>query len=166
MRAHFSMFITSLIAVTSCIILSGCTVIIKDDHAGSANNDSEIVSINIHETGGEDGRDIEWKVYSQDDKYLLSYSDHRKTYGEPSEGIFEITEQEYKNIMDLDYEKFIDEYDESFWKNVADAICFQSTITYRNSYEKTTNASMTEATVKLTELLYEYKNKQTSSNID
>ena len=164
MREHFSMFISILLSVISCIILSGCANTnndnYKNDSVRSVKSDIEIVSINIHETGGEDGRNIEWNVYSQNDSFFLSYSDNKKTYGEPAQGIFEITEQEYQTIMSLDYQKYIDEYDENFWKNVADAVYFQSTITYKNGNAEATNAIMTEATIKLQELLNEYKNSK------
>lgn len=164
MRMRFSITISILLAFISCIILSGCTNTtndnVKNDSVSSVKSDSEIVSINIHETGGEDGRNIEWKVYSQNDSFFLSYSDNNKTYGEPTQCIFEITEQEYRRIMSLDYQKYIDEYDESFWENVADAVYFQSTITYKNGDMETTNAIMTEATIKLQELSNEYKNSK------
>ena len=134
MRSILSRLISVFIVVTSCIILSGCKNYEKNDYSESMQNESEIVSVSIHETGGEDGRNIEWKIYSQNDIYYLSYSDN-KTYGEPTQYLFEITEQEYKTIMCLDYQKYIDNYDESFWKNAADAINFQSIITYRNGNE-------------------------------
>lgn len=160
MRVYFTIFISILLAAISCIFLSGCnnTNNVKNDSVRYAKSDSEIVSINIHETGGEDGRNIEWKVYSQNDSFFLSYSDNNKTYGEPFQGIFEITEQEYQTIMSLDYQKYIDEYDESFSENITDAVYFQSNITHENGDTEATNAIMTEATIKLQELLNEYKN--------
>ena len=72
MRVYFTIFISILLAAISCIFLSGCnnTNNVKNDSVRSAKSDSEIVSINIHETGGEDGRNIEWKVYSQNDSFF------------------------------------------------------------------------------------------------
>lgn len=166
MRPNLSRLISFFIAVISCILLSGCKNNEKNDSAESMKNESEIVSVSIHETGGEDGRNIEWKIYSQNDIHYLSYSDNNKTYGEPTQGVFEITEQEYETIMCLDYQKYIEDYDESFWKNVADAIYFQSIITYRNGDEKSTNAIMTDATIKLRELLQKYKEQPISVDSD
>jgi len=167
MRPNLSRDVSFFIALISCIILSECKNNEKNDSAESMQNEGEIVSVSIHETGGEDGRDIEWKIYSQNDiHYYLSYSDNNKTYSELTQGIFEITEQEYQTIMCLDYQKYIDDYDESFWENVSDAVYFQSIITYRNGDEKSTNAIMTDATIKLGELLQKYKEQPVSVNSD
>ena len=166
MRKNISRFISFFIAVILCTILSGCKNTDKNGTSTSAQNESEVVSVSIHETGGEDGRDIEWNIYSDNDTYYLSCSDNRKTYGEPNQGIFEITEQDYRSIMRLDYKKFIDEYDEDFWKNVADSIYFQSIITYKNGNELSTNAIMTDATTSLSKLLHKYKEQSVTENSD
>ena len=68
--------------------------------------------------------------------------------------------------MCLDYQKYIDDYDKSFGENIADAVYFQSIITYRNGDEKSTNAIMTDATIKLGELLQKYKEQPISVNSD
>lgn len=135
----------------SCAVLSGCG---SSDKKPSEPNDP--VSVSIHETGGEDGRDIDWKVYPENDSYILSYSDNRGSCGEPFHREIELTEQEYETVMSFDYKKIADEYDESFWKNVADAIYFQTTLAYENGEERSTDAIMTDVTIKLRDLLSQH----------
>ena len=152
MKVRFSIFLSVLtaLALISCVILSGC-----ENNENNSKKDKEVVSVTIHETGGEGGTDIEWKVYSQNDVYYLSCSDNSKSLYEPAYDVFEITQQEYEDIMGLDYEE--DEDVESFWKNVADSKCFRSTITYKNGEEKTTDMIMENVTSKLNELLRKEK---------
>lgn len=132
-----------LIMILSCLAAAGC-------------NKGAITAVSIHESGGEDGRDIDWKVYQDDNKYMLSYFDHRKK--EAKQEIHEITEQEYDDIMSLNYAKFISEYDPQEWEGVRDAVFYNSVITYENGAEKSTEARMIYATNKLYELKRKYNN--------
>lgn len=154
MKVRFSIILCVLTALISCVILSGC-----ENNENNSEKDKEkkehkeVVAVTIHQTGGDGGVDIEWEVYSQNDLYYLSYSDNSTSRIKPLQYTFEITEQEYKTIMSLDYEE--DEDVESFWENLSDRYCFHSTITYKNGDEKTTDMVMENVTCKLKDLLYE-----------
>ena len=134
------------------LAMTGCG---NTDLKGQGNNNVPVVAISISESGGEDGRINDWKVYKEDDSYILSFSDR---YHDSPES-FEITEQEYEEIMSLDYAKYISEYDESFWERVADAVCYQTTITYENGVKVTTKALMYNATSVMEELVQKYSNQ-------
>lgn len=134
------------------LAMTGCG---NTDLKGQGNNKVPVVAISISESGGEDGRINDWKVYKEDDSYILSFSD--RFHDSPES--FEITEQEYEEIMSLDYAKYISEYDESFWEGVADAVYYQTTITYENGAEETTKALMYRATSVMEELVQKYSNQ-------
>lgn len=148
------------IVMLSCLAAAGCNNS-KDNNSQNKqietaqNENAAVTAVSIHEQGGEDGRIIDWEIYQDDNQYILSYSDHRYT---DKSRLFEITEQEYDDIMSLDYAKYISEYDSSYWEGVDDAIYFQTTITYANGEEESTEAIMTYATIKLGELLRKYEN--------
>ncbi|MDE5771057.1 MAG: hypothetical protein K2I06_05430 [Ruminococcus sp.] len=152
------------IVMLSCLVIVGCNNakdnINQNESMETVQNKNGIVTaISILEHGGEDGRVNDWKVYQEEDKYLLSYLDFRVHFNDEAEPeIFEITEHEYNELMSLDYAKYISEYNPSDWENVADAIYFQSVITYENGVEESTQALMTSATIKLNELLRKYDN--------
>ena len=152
------------IVMLFCLVIVGCNnskdYISQNESMETVQNKKDkVTAISILENGGEDGRINEWKVYQEDDKYLLSYLDRRIHFNDEAEPeIFEITEHEYNEIMSLDYAKYISEYNPDDWENVVDAIYFQSVITYENGVEESTQALMTFATIKLDELLRKYDN--------
>lgn len=134
-----------------CIVTTGCN---NEQTETVYNENGAVTAISIKETGGEDGRDIDWNVYQEDDKYIFFYYDHKISVDQPK--VIEITEQEYQDVMSLDYAGYIAEYDESYWEGVADAVYFQTTITYENGVEESTKAIMTYPTIKILELLRKY----------
>lgn len=152
------------IVMLSCLIIAGCNNakdnMSQNESTGTVQNENgTVTAISILEHGGEDGRINDWKVYQEEDKYLLSYLDRRVHFNDEAEPeIFEITEQEYNEVMSLDYAKYTSEYNPSDWENVDDAIYFQSVITYENGVEESTQVLMTSATIKLNELLRKYDN--------
>lgn len=137
-----------LFVMLFCMVAVGCNNA-KEDYG-------QVTAISIFEHGGEDGRLIDWKLYQNDNKNMLSYIDHREKEAKPK--IFEITEQEYNDIMSLDYEKYISEYNATSKEVIFDEILYRSTITYENGAEKSTEADMAYATNKLYELLVKYGN--------
>lgn len=150
------------IVMLSCLVIAGCNNA-KDSNSQSKqteivqNENGAVTAISIHEQGGENGIINDWKVYQEEGKYLLSYLDRKVHFNDEAEPeIFEITEQEYNEVMSLDYAKYISEYDPNYWENVADAVYYQSIITYENGVEDSTQALMTATTNKLDELLRKY----------
>lgn len=159
-------YIIFSVMILFCLAAAGCNSAkensSKSEQTESVQNENgAVIAISIFEHGGEDGRVNDWKVYQEDDQYILSYLD-RRVYGLNNDTatpeIFEITEQEYSDIMSLDYAEYIREYDAEFWEGVADAIYFDSVITYENGAMESTQAIMTEPTIKLYELLEKYEN--------
>ncbi len=154
-----------MLAVIFAILINGCDQNKKDEDdelsMPVSHTDEAVREVFIHETGGEDGRNIEWRVYSENGKYFLSYSGSNcqplsHDYGLPLDGEFEITEQEYKTIMDADYNKFIAEYDADYQKNIVDSVCFRSVLKYDNGSEINTEANMTSVAIKLIDLARKY----------
>ncbi len=149
------------------IVISGCgySEINKTQDISSENGQDEdcnIVEVNIHEQGGEDGRNNDWKIYQENDKYYLSYNDNGSQYFEhnynlPGQNNIEITEEEYSNIMSFNYDKLISEFDEAKENGIVDNISFQLELKYQNDYVKTTQANMTKVTVLFIDILIKHK---------
>lgn len=164
MKATILRCILFSIVMLSCLVVVGCSNTNETDSQYKSseavqNENGAVTAISILEHGGEDGRINEWKVYQEEGKYLLSYLDRRVLLNDEADPeIFEITEQEYSEIMSLDYAKFIREYDSSYWEGVADAVYFQTVITYENGAEESTDALMTDATIILHKLLWNCNN--------
>ncbi|MBO7473201.1 MAG: glycoside hydrolase family 11 protein [Ruminococcus sp.] len=93
------------------------------------------VAVNINETGGYAGVNRIWKVYKENEKYIVSYQDLKRTT-EQEPIITEITESEYNKIMAQDYER------NSTPQQVWDGFHYKSVITYKDGTEKTTNSDM------------------------
>ena len=149
------------------IVISGCgySEINKIQDISSENGQDEdcnIVEVNIHEQGGEDGRNNDWKIYQENDKYYLSYNDNGSQYFEhnynlPGQNNIEITEEEYRNIMSFNYDKLISEFDEAKENGIVDNIGFHLELKYQNDYVKTTQANMTKVTVLFIDILIKHK---------
>ena len=126
------------------------------------NENGRLIAVNIHEYGGYDGRDIDWKVYHDNDKYFLDYSDNGTKYFEyyyslPDRNTIEITEEEYNSIMYVNYDRLIGEYDKEEAESIDDYIYFQSELSYENGYVCSAEANFTEVTLIFTDLLLKYK---------
>lgn len=164
MKATILRCILFSIVMLSCLVVVGCsdakeTGSRSEPTEAVQNENGAVTAISILEHGGEDGRINEWKVYQEDNKYMVSYLDRRVHFNdEEKPEIFEITEQEYSEIMSLDYAQYIREYDPSYWEGVADAVYFQTVITYENGDEESTDALMTDATMILHKLLWNHNN--------
>ena len=169
MKVNAINYIFLSIVMLFCLVTTGCNNEKENNSQHEQtetvqNENGAVTAISISEQGGVDGIVIDWKVYQEDNKYILSYFDHNAQYDDNGANgdtakpeIFEINEQEYSDIMSLDYVKYISEYDASDWEGVADAISFRSVITYANGVEESTQANMTYATRKLRELLGKFE---------
>ena len=167
MKTNRAKYLVSLIMLMLFIVISGCgySEINKIQDISSENGQDEdcnIVEVNIHEQGGEDGRNNDWKIYQENDKYYLSYNDNGSQYFEhnynlPGQNNIEITEEEYSNIMSFNYDKLISEFDEAKENGIVDNISFQLELKYQNDYVKTTQANMTKVTVLFIDILIKHK---------
>lgn len=156
-----------LITLLMGMVISGCS---RADESSSQismptnvqNENGSLIAVNIHEQGGEDGRNIDWKVYQDNDKYFLDYSGNGTKYFEyyyslPDQNTIEITEEEYNSIMSVNYDRLIGEYDKKEAESIADYVYFQSELSYENGYVRQAEANFTEAAVIFTDLLIKYK---------
>ena len=167
MKTNRAKYSISLIMLLLCIVISGCGYSeineIQDTSSENGQNENcNIIEVNIHEQGGEDGRNNDWKIYQENDKYYLSYNDNGSQYFEhnynlPGQNIIEITEDEYGNIMSYNYDKLISEFDEAKENGIVDNISFQLELKYQNDYVKTTQANMTKVTVLFIDILIKHK---------
>ncbi len=89
------------------IMISGCAV--KEDNYDREPVYGEAKSIIIMETGGEDGRDLVWQINEMDGKYYFSVDNMKYD----RHLLQEITEEEYRSVMCINYEEY-------FEKNIRD----------------------------------------------
>lgn len=121
------------------------------------------VAVSITESGGYMGIRLEWNVWEEDGKYLLYRWNRRGQYinGEsvPSEKeTFEITEAEYRKIMDIDYHTIIEEYDAIPHGTVSDGFYHMTKFTYADGTTRETGAEMSSA-LKMMKALYKANQK-------
>lgn len=107
------------------------------------------VAVSINVRGGYAGVDREWKVYREDDKFILYFKNIKNSTDAPFTA--EITEEEYRQIMSQDYEVNIAP------PLVMDGFYYDSVITYKDGTEKNTQSDMSEAVWIMDKLLSKYK---------
>ena len=112
------------------------------------------VAISILETGGIQGIIVEWNVWEENGKYLLSRWDRKENYidGKPvpnEKETVEITEAEYREIMDVDYHKIIEEYYATPRLPIMDGFNYDTKFTYADGSTSETNADMISVLVKM-----------------
>ena len=125
------------------------------------------VAISLTETGGYDGRHITWEVYRNDDKYFLSRDNSRISRIPPEDSFspsdskttFEITEQEYGEIMSIDYSEYIAGNKTDRVPSGSDALNYNMKVTFTSGAEKTTNASADKVTQLLRIIFSSHENK-------
>ena len=113
------------------------------------------VALSITETGGYAGVHRVWNVYKEDGKCMLSYDD-QKGYVNTEPIIVEISEADYSEIMSLNYDRIIDEYNKTPREQVWDGFNYKTVLTYGNGEEKETRADMNSVLVKLEKFLDKY----------
>ena len=116
------------------------------------------VAVAITETGGYAGIHIEWNVYAEDDKYLLSWWDAKDRYVNnkpvPNEKIIvEISEEQYRDIMTVDYDSMIEEDHATPQWPVWDGINHHTVLTFADGTERKTTATMSSVLLKLDQLM-------------
>lgn len=118
------------------------------------------VALSITETGGYDGVHRVWNVYTEDGEYILSYDD-QNSYVDTEPIVVKISEADYREIMSLNYDQIIDEYNKTPREQVWDGFNYKTVITYGNGEEIETRADMSSVLVKLEKLLDKYLNPST-----
>ena len=113
------------------------------------------VAVSITETGGYAGVHRVWKVYKDNEKYILSYDD-QKGYVDTEPIIVEISEADYSYIMSLNYGQIIDVYNKTPREQVWDGFNYKTVLTYGNGEKIETSADMTSILMKLEKLLDKY----------
>ena len=93
-------------------------------------------------------------VISENGKYLLSRWDRKENYigGKPvpnEKETVEITEAEYREIMDVDYHKIIEEYYATPRLPIMDGFNYDTKFTYADGSTSETNADMISVLVKM-----------------
>ena len=113
------------------------------------------VAVSITETGGYAGVHRVWKVYKDNEKYILSYDD-QKGYVNTEPILVEISEADYNEIMSMNYDRIIDEYNKTPREQVWDGFNYKTVLTYGNGEKTETSADMNSVLVKLEKLLDKY----------
>lgn len=113
------------------------------------------VAVSITETGGYAGVHRVWKVYKDNEKYILSYDD-QKGYVNTEPILVEISEADYNEIMSMNYDWIIDEYNKTPREQVWDGFNYKTVLTYGNGEKTETSADMTSILMKLEKLLDKY----------
>ena len=103
---------------------------VKKEHHG------KVICAEYTETGGEDGRHNEWKVWEEGGKYKLSLKTDDLNY---SQGEYEISEEDFKAMTDnLDLYAYLDEVPKE--EGLCDAVCYDTTLTFEDGAQcKTPN---------------------------
>ena len=112
-------------------------------------------ALRVIETGGVDGRYIEYKVYGENDRYFLSYCNRRSRMERPT--VIGISEERYQELMSLDYSEYISYEDEDGGGiTISDAVyCFGS-ISCVNGFDLTLNANLSSLIHRLENIVIDY----------
>lgn len=126
------------------------------------------VAVSITETGGYDGIHIEWNVYAETGKYYLTRWDANPRFvnGRPVENeklTVEITEAEYNEIMEIDYDTIIEEYYAVTHLPVLDGIEHRTVLIRKDGSRRTSGADMTRVLLRFDGILDSHLSK-TSKN--
>ena len=67
-------------------------------------SDRLVERIDIHETGGIDGRDLEYNIYRDNDENILVFMDHD---GRQESGTYHISDKDMEKLLSVDYEPYL-----------------------------------------------------------
>lgn len=117
------------------------------------------VAVSITETGGYDGIILEWNVWEEDGRYLLSRWDRKSRYvnGEPvqnEKATVEITEADYRMVMDMDFHRMIEEYYAKEHLPIMDGIDYKTILTFADGSTRETAADMSSVIFRLMDYGY------------
>ncbi|MCR5600644.1 MAG: dockerin type I repeat-containing protein [Ruminococcus sp.] len=110
-------------------------------------------------SGGVEGIFKEYKVYSKDDGYFLSYYNRQSRMKEPL--VIELSEEEYHKLMSLDYSKYIsyEDYDK-YSPTISDAIYSLGSISCVNGYDLDLNHNVGSLIKRLEDIVIDYTRNQ------
>ena len=112
------------------------------------------VAITINEKGGYDDVNKTYKVYRENNRYLLYYDEIKKDMDiEPL--YMEISKQDYRDIMSQDYNRLIENYKDLITP-APNEIEYTSVLTYSDGSKAETKAYMADIVYKLDTLIDEY----------
>ena len=112
------------------------------------------VAITINEKGGYDDVNKTYKVYRENNRYLLYYDEIKKDMDiEPL--YMEISIQDYRDIMSQDYNRLIENYKDLITP-APNEIEYTSVLTYSDGSKAETKAYMADIVYKLNTLIDEY----------
>ena len=112
------------------------------------------VAITINEKGEYDDVNKTYKVYRENNRYLLYYDEIKKDMDiEPL--YMEISIQDYRDIMSQDYNRLIENYKDPITP-APDAVEYTSVLTYSDGSKAETKAYMANIVYKLDTLIDEY----------
>ena len=112
------------------------------------------VAITINEKGEYDDVNKTYKVYRENNRYLLYYDEIKKDMDiEPL--YTEISKQDYRDIMSQDYNRLIENYKDPITP-APDAVEYTSVLTYSDGSKAETKAYMANIVYKLDTLIDEY----------
>ncbi len=117
------------------------------------------VAVSINESGGVAGANILYKVYQEDEKFIMSYADYTDNRdAEPL--IIPISKEDYREIMSQAYFNYLDSTKAPIrWSEVD----FSITLSYADgSQKKSSSDYFPNVLNKLRDLLYEYRSSHRS----
>ncbi len=112
------------------------------------------VAVNINIKDGDEGTDKTWKVYQNDDNYILYY-DEKRTDMDIEPLMLPISEQDYRRIMAQDYELLINNT-LHVTIPVLGSIQQDTVLTYADGSQRRTSANMASILIKLENLKEKY----------
>lgn len=126
----------------------------RDDVQSQAvqNENGSVIAVEYVESGGEDGRSIDRAVYKDGDRYVFAYTER---HSQPPE-VFEISEEEYNEIMSLDYEKAIAKYEATSHEIIYDGIYYSVRVVCANGEELSGEVDRGKLTKKFAHLYKKY----------
>lgn len=110
------------------------------------------IEVHFIESGGDDGRSIDRAVYKDGDRYVFAYTER---HSQPPE-VFEISEEEYNEIMSLDYEKAIAKYEATSHEIIYDGIYYSVRVVCANGEELSGEVDRGKLTKKFAHLYKKY----------
>ena len=125
------------------------------------------VAVSMTEVGGYDGINIEWNVWEENGKYLFSYWNKKKSYinGEYDESkkiIGEITEKQYRDIMSIDYDTYIEEYRATPHMEIMDAVYCFTDLTFADGTGRESGVYISELAKQLAQIRADYDSAEKS----
>lgn len=158
---------TVIMVVSTAFLFAGCGHVEEDNKRSDLSSEVQVdqvvnknvTEIEMHESGGEDGRANNWQVFIDDNgkkSVVLKniWTNDTQTY--------EISDEDYNSLMGIDFSEYIGKKDDN--EGVADAIYYNVVIRYDDETEATSEASIPDLWNKLYQIVYDYTAKSPESD--